>query len=125
MIALWVLVGFQAMQLVAIAVWIRLDYLRNEERKRIDIVNAELTVKIVELPGKRTPTDIRFPWALYEPGSINHPASYKPVDQYATARGAVLAAQRKFRGVPIQVTDGYFDSISPLEILSSERIEAS
>ncbi len=119
-VAVWILVGFQAMQLAAIVVWFRSEYLRHKADNKMVLRIRESNHGCKDSEGN--PLN---PWLLYEPGSIKHPAANHPVDRFQTALGALEYADSIYPGVRVEIMDNYCDVIPTQDVRDGTRIEAS
>ncbi len=121
--ALWILVGLQLVQTVAIVVLFRFEILRYKAQKRTDAKNNEVVIHILESRVARRHG--RNPWILYGPGSTNHPASKKSLDRFETALGALEYADAIYPGIRVEITDSHYEIIPLEDVRDGTRIEAS
>ena len=120
--ALWILVGLQLVQTVALVVLVRLVIIRHTARKMRDAKNNEMVLSIVE--SRVAPQRGLNPWNLYEPGSANHPGKKRPIDRFKTALGALEYADAIYPGVRVTITDVHYDVIPAQDVRDGKRIEA-
>ena len=120
MTALWILVGLQLVQTVVLVLLFCFEIARHKAYKRLNAKNNKMVLHI------RESRIGRFnPWVLFEPGSVNHPASKRRVDRFKTALGALEYADAIYTGVRIEITDVHYDVIPTQDVRDGTRIEAT
>jgi len=120
MTALWILVGLQLVQTVALVVLFRFEILRHKADNKMVVRIRESRHGLKDSQGG--PLN---PWLLYEPGSVNHPAAKHSVDRFQTALGALEYADAIYPGVRVKIMDNYCDVIPTQDVRDGTRIKAS
>ena len=120
MTALWILVGLQLVQTVALVVLFCFERVRRKACKLTDIANNEMVLHI------RESRIARFhPWVLFEPSSVNHPGRKYRIERFQTALGALEYAEAIYTGIRVEITDVHYDVIPTQDVRDGTRIEAT